>query len=90
MTNYECETMAGVCTQEEADTRMIDHAVEVASNGTNVHIKLYSLDTDVLLLALRRAPLLGNHSASIPDPSGRRRSLRTAYMTSLPRRNQEL
>ena len=36
MTNYECETMAGVSIQEEADTLMIHHAVEVASNGMNV------------------------------------------------------
>ena len=63
MTNYECETMPGVSTHEEADTLMIHHAVEVASNVMNVHI--YSQDTDVLLLALRRTPLLGDCSAVI-------------------------
>ena len=51
MTNYECEAMPSASIQEEADTFMIHLAVEVASNGMNVHI--YSKDTDVLLLALR-------------------------------------
>jgi hypothetical protein len=73
MTNYECETMTSVSTQEEADTLMIYHAVEVAGNGMNVHI--YSQDTDVLLLALRRTPLLGNHSALIMGTSERRRKV---------------
>ena len=72
-TNYECETMTGVSTQEEADTLIIYHAVEVTSNGMNVHI--YSQDTDVLLLALRRTPLLGNHSALIMGTSERRRKV---------------
>ena len=69
MTNYECEAMTGVSTQEEADTLMIHHAVEVASNGMTVQI--YSHDTDVLVLALRRTPLLGNHSAIIMCTSER-------------------
>ena len=60
---HECETMTGVSTQEEAHTLMIHHAVEVASNGMNVHI--YSQDTDVLSLALRRTQLLGDRSAAI-------------------------
>ena len=53
---HECETMTGVSTQEGADTLMIHHAVELASNGMNVHI--YPQDTDVLFLALRRTSLL--------------------------------
>ena len=62
--------MPGVSTHEEADTLMIHmHAVEVASNGMNVHI--YSQDTDVLLLALRRTPLLGDCSAVIMGTSER-------------------
>ena len=73
MANYEVETMTGVSTQEEADTLIIYHAVEVASNGMNVHI--YSQDTDVLLLALRRTPLLDNHSALIMGTSERRRKV---------------
>ena len=60
---HECETMTGVSTQEEADTLMIHHAVEVATNGMTVHI--YPQDTDVLFLALRRTQLFGDRSAAI-------------------------
>ena len=67
---HEFETMTGVRTQEEADTLMIHHAVEVASNGMNVHI--YPQYTDVLFLALRRTPLPGNRSAAIICTSERR------------------
>ena len=74
----ECETMTGVSTQEEADSLMNHHAVEVASNGMNVHI--YPQDTDVLFLALRRTPLLGDHSAAITGTTERRRSLHTSYV----------
>ena len=52
---------------------MIRHAVEVASNGMNVHI--YSQDKDVLLLALRRTPLLGDCSAVTMGTSERRRKV---------------
>ena len=69
----ECETMTSVSTQEEADTLMIHHAVEVASNGINVHI--YPQDTDVLFLALPRTPLLGDRSAAIIGTSERRHNI---------------
>ena len=67
---HECETMTGVSTQEEADTLMIHHAVEVASNGVNVLI--YSQDMDVLLFALRIIPLICDHSAAIMSTAVRR------------------
>ncbi len=70
---HECETMTGVSTQEEADTLMIHHAVEVASNGMNVNI--YPQDTDVLFLALRRTPILGDCSAAIMGTTERRRNV---------------
>ena len=70
---HECETMTGVSTQEEADTLMIHHAVEVASNGMNVHI--YQQNTDVLFLALRRTQLLGDRSAAIMGITERRRKV---------------
>ena len=57
---------------------MIYHAIEVARSGMNVHID--SQDTDVLLLALRRTPLLGDHSALVMGTSERRRSFLTTYM----------
>ena len=67
---HECETMTGVSTQEEANTLMIHQAVEVASSGMNVHI--YPQDTDVLFLALRGTPLLGDRSAAIMGTTERR------------------
>jgi len=42
---------------------MILHAAEVARSGFVVHI--YSQDTDMLLLALRRVPELGRKAALI-------------------------
>eukprot|EP00794_Sanderia_malayensis_P002266 gene2266-2603_t len=53
----------GVSSQEEADTLMILHATESAMYDSVVHI--YSQDTDVLLLALRRVPLLGRSPAMV-------------------------
>ncbi len=50
---------------------MILHAVEAARAGSIVHI--YSQDTDVLLLALRRVPLLGEKAALLMGTSDRRR-----------------
>ena len=38
MTNYECEAMPSASIQEETNTLMIHHAVEVAINGMDVHI----------------------------------------------------
>ena len=70
---HECETMTSVSTQEEADTLSIHHAVEVASNGMNVHI--YPQDTDVLFLALPTTPLLGDRSAAIIGTIERRHTI---------------
>jgi hypothetical protein len=61
MVNCDCNVATGVSTQEEADTLMILHAVEVADSGGSVH--LYIQDTAVLLLALRRVSQLGRNSA---------------------------
>jgi len=38
MANYDCQAITGVSTQEEADTLMILHAVEVAASGATVHV----------------------------------------------------
>ena len=70
VTNFECLTTTGVSTEEEADTLMILHAAEVARSGFVVHI--YSQETDMLLLALRRVPELGSKVALIMG-SGERR-----------------
>ena len=50
---------------------MILHATESAKDGSVVHI--YSQDTDVLVLALRRVPLLGRSPAMVMGHSDRRR-----------------
>lgn len=73
MANYDCQITTGVSTQEEADTLMILHAVEVAASGATAHI--YTQDTDVLLLALRRVPQLGRNSALIMGTGDRRRTV---------------
>jgi hypothetical protein len=49
---------------------MIMHAVEVANTGLRIH--LYSQDTDVLLLALRRVPQLGTEPSMIMGAKERR------------------
>ena len=51
------------CSHEEADTLMIYHAMLASHEG--YEIEIYSQDTDVLLLALRRAALLGKEAAII-------------------------
>jgi hypothetical protein len=73
MSNRAGNITPGVCTQEEADTLMILHAVEAAKAGSIFHI--YSQDTDVLLLALRRVPLdlLGEQAALLMGTGDRHR-----------------
>lgn len=71
MSNRAGDITPGVSSQEEADTLMILHAVEAAREGSTVHI--YSQDTDVLLLALRHVPLLGEKAALLMGTSYRRR-----------------
>ena len=59
MTNYYDNLhITGVSKQEEAATLMVLHAVDVATSTQDV-VHIYSQDTDVLLLALRRVPQLG-------------------------------
>eukprot|EP00112_Aurelia_sp_Birch-Aquarium-sp1_P010682 Seg2275.4 transcript_id=Seg2275.4/GoldUCD/mRNA.D3Y31 product="hypothetical protein" protein_id=Seg2275.4/GoldUCD/D3Y31 len=71
MSNCQEVVSPGVSSQEEADTLMIFHATESAKDGSVVHI--YSQDTDVLLLALRRVPLLGRSPAMVMGTCDRRR-----------------
>lgn len=74
MANYDCQVATGLSTQEEADTLMILHAVEVAASGAKVHVN--TQDTDVLLLALCRVPQLGRNSAPIMGTGDRQRTVR--------------
>ena len=52
-------------TQEDADSLLILYAVAVSHRVNTVHI--YSCDTDVLVLALRRFPYLKPDSGMIVD-----------------------
>ncbi|KAK6171759.1 hypothetical protein SNE40_018192 [Patella caerulea] len=61
--NYQQPDVPTVSTQEEADRLMILHAVDAVKQG--FRIAFYSQDTDVLLLALRRVPLLGGNPVII-------------------------
>jgi len=63
MSNRDGSLKPDVSSREEADTLMILHTVEAANARFAVHI--YSQDTDVLLLALRRVPLLGDKAAMV-------------------------
>lgn len=69
--NFCCEIGTEVSSQEEADTLIILHALNVSKAGYRVDI--YSHDTDVLLLALRRVPLLGKPSLIMGTGQKRRK-----------------
>ncbi|KAH3839450.1 hypothetical protein DPMN_112881 [Dreissena polymorpha] len=55
--NNEVNQTTSVSTQEEADTLMIIHAVEIVQTGFSVDF--FSQDTDWLVLLLRRHDILG-------------------------------
>ena len=59
--------------QEEADTLLIMYAVAVSHFGKTPHI--YTCDTDVLVLALRRSPDLNKDSLIIMGTGDRRRKI---------------
>ena len=67
MCNCQEVVSPGVSSQEEDDTLMILLATESVKDGSVVHI--YSQHTDVLLLALRRVPLLGRSPAMLMGTS---------------------
>jgi len=73
MANYDCYVATGVSTQEEADTIMVLHAIEIASAAGTVHICMQ--DIDVLLLALRRVPQLGKNSTLVMGTAEHRRTV---------------
>ena len=47
----------GVSEHEEADMLIILHSAEISASGKNVHIM--TQDTDIMILSLRRLPVLG-------------------------------
>ncbi|CAH3164811.1 unnamed protein product, partial [Porites lobata] len=59
-------------TQEEADTKIILHALDASVQGAT-QLSIYSPDTDVLVLALRRYPDLCSHSCFVTGTGSSRR-----------------
>lgn len=61
--------------QEEADTKMILHALDAASNGAT-EINVFSLDTDVFVLLLRRCYELCTEVHFVTGTGQRRRVIK--------------
>ena len=59
-------------TQEEADTKIILHALDASAQGAT-QLSIYSPDTDVLVLALRRYPDLCSNSCFVTGTGSSRR-----------------
>jgi hypothetical protein len=81
LSNTGIDIVPGASSQEEADTLMILHAVKAARDGLTVHI--YSQDTDVLLLAIRRVPLLGENPATMYADGNKKPSTTDKALTNI-------
>ncbi|KAK3753092.1 hypothetical protein QZH41_010830, partial [Actinostola sp. cb2023] len=62
-------------TQEEADTKMLLHAVDAAANGATT-ITIHSPDTDVFILSLRRYPELCEETYFVTGSGQRHRVIK--------------
>ena len=62
-----------VSTQEEADTLMVPHALEVVNEEPGNEVDFYTKDTDCWVLILRRLPLLGPNTRIITGTSGKQK-----------------
>ena len=62
-------------TQEEADTKLLLHAVDAAAHGAT-EINIYSPDTDVFILSLRRYPQLCHETNFITGTGQRHRVIK--------------
>ena len=60
--------------QEEADTKIILHALDATTNGAS-EIKIHSPDTDVFILALRRFPRLCQNTVFVTGKGKNRREI---------------
>ena len=67
-------------TQEEADTKIILHALDASAQGAT-QLSIYSPDTDVLVLALRRYPDLCSNSCFVTRTSSSRRVINLKSIT---------
>ena len=73
--------------EEEADTLIIFHAAEICAKGKSVHILMQ--DTDVLVLALLRLPLL-NRETNMLLRAGEEKCCFNLYMTASAQRRLHL
>ena len=62
-------------TQEEADTKLLLHAVDATSSGATC-TEIVSPDTDVFVLALRRYPQLCQDTAFVTGKGERSRKIK--------------
>ena len=60
--------------QEEADTKLILHAIDATTCGAST-INIYSPDTDVFILALRRYPMLSRDTNFVTGTGTKRRTI---------------
>lgn len=68
-------------TQEEADTKIVLHALDAASNGAT-QLLIYSPDTDVLVLCLRRYPELCVKTSFVTGTGQNRREIELGAISS--------
>ena len=65
--------------QEEPDTKILLHAVDATASGAK-SIKIFSPDTDVFVLALRRYPELGAHTSFVTGRGQRHRNIQLSLI----------
>ena len=59
--------------QEEADTKLLLHAVHATNEGAR-SVRIYSPDTDVLVLAIRRYPNLAEDTCMVTGTGKKKRT----------------
>ena len=88
----EFQSTTAVSSQEEADTLMIPHGLEVVNEEPGNEVDFYTKDTDCWVLILRRLPLLGPNTSIISRSCGNNRavSLQPIYDWLGPHRSMAL
>ena len=72
--SYTTEDIYADSSHEEADTKLIFHSVAASENGAKT-LHVYSPDTDVFVLLLRRYPLLCNSTSFITGVGKKQRQI---------------
>ena len=60
---------------EEADTKMILHALDATADGAT-HLSIHSLDTNVLVLAIRRYPEMCANTSFVTGKAANHRGIK--------------